>query len=107
MALQQYLERTQAYRKSETSSCRLFLAVVRAVRPFKPVKKDTIARWIKTLIYQAGVGDEFKAHSVRGAAASTVNQWTDFRDQKNYNGFPYAHWSLHSGPPVISVQSAL
>ena len=43
------------------------------VRPFKPVQKVTIARWIKTLIHQAGVGDEFKAHSVRGAAATAAN----------------------------------
>ena len=40
-------------------------------------------------------------------AASTVNQWKDFRDQKSYNGFPFAHWSLESGSPIISVQSAL
>ena len=70
VTLQHYLERTQEYRKSESSRGRLFLAVV---RPFKPVQKVTIARWIKTLIHQAGVGDEFKAHSVRGAAATAAN----------------------------------
>ena len=58
------------YRKSEPSRGRLFLAVV---CPFKSVKKVTIARWIKTLIHQAGVGDEFKAHSVRGAAATAAS----------------------------------
>ena len=61
--LQHYLEHTRVYRKSEPSSFWLFLVVV---RPFKPVKKVTIARWIKTLIHQAGVGDEFRAHLVRG-----------------------------------------
>ena len=70
VTVQHYLEHTKVYRKSEPSSCRLFLAVV---RPFKPVEKVTIARWIKTLIHQAGVGDEFKAHSVRGAAATAAS----------------------------------
>ena len=39
-------------------------------------------------------------------AASTVKEWADFKDQKSYKGFPYAHWSLNSGPPVISVKPA-
>ena len=40
-------------------------------------------------------------------AATTVKKWTDFREQESYSGFPYAHWSLNSGPPVISVKPAL
>ena len=39
-------------------------------------------------------------------AASTVNEWSDFKEQKKYSGFPYAHWSLHSGPPIISLKHA-
>lgn len=66
VTLQHYLERTREYRGSEPQ---LFLAVV---RPFKPVKKVTIARWIKTLIHQAGVGEEFKVHLIRGAAVTTA-----------------------------------
>ena len=37
------------------------------------MKKVTIARWIKTLIHQAEVGDEFRAHSVRGAAVTAAS----------------------------------
>ena len=70
VTLQHYLERTRDNRKSEPSNCRLFLAVV---RPFKPVKKATVARWMKTLIHQAGVGDEYKAHSIRGAAVTAAS----------------------------------
>ena len=33
-------------------------------------------------------------------AASTVNEWKDFRDGKVYPGFPYAVWKLGSQPEI-------
>ena len=54
--LKHYLSRTAKYRQSHS---RLFLAVV---KPFKPVHKSTIVRWIKTLIHEAGINDHFNAH---------------------------------------------
>ena len=53
-----------------------------------------------------GLASTFIYMQGRVGAASTVTEWKDFRDQKSYNGFPYAHWSVQSGPPAISVQSA-
>jgi site-specific recombinase XerD len=39
--------------------------------PHRPVSKDTIGRWIKNLLSRSGIDTTiFKAHSVRGAAAS-------------------------------------
>ena len=35
--------------------------------------KSTIARWIKTIIHEAGNGELFSAHSVRGAAATAAH----------------------------------
>lgn len=64
--LKDYLSHTAKYRQSHS---RLFLAVV---KPFKPVHKSTIARWIKTLIHEAGIDHNFNAHSVRGASAKAV-----------------------------------
>ena len=64
--LKDYLSRTAKYRQSHS---RLFLAVV---KPFKPVHKSTIARWIKTLIHEAGIDHNFNAHSVRGASATAA-----------------------------------
>lgn len=89
VTLQHYLERTKVYRKSEPSSCRLFLTVV---RPFKPVEKVTIARWIKTLIHQAGVGDEFEAHSVRGATTTA----SSMHGMSVSDILSVADWSLDS-----------
>ena len=35
--------------------------------------KSTIARWMKTTIHEAGIGELFSAHSVRGAAATAAH----------------------------------
>ena len=36
-------------------------------------------------------------------AASTVREWTDFRDKKVYSGFPFAQWKMGTAP-VICIQ---
>ena len=35
--------------------------------------KSTIARWMKTIIHEAGIGELFSAHSIRGAAATAAH----------------------------------
>ena len=67
--LNEYLLRTKKYRLSGRSQSRLFLTVV---KPFKPAHKSSIARWIKTLIREAGVDDHFGAHSIRGASTTAA-----------------------------------
>ena len=45
------------------------------VKPHRAVSKDTIARWIKTLLKTAGVDvNVFSAHSTRAAATSTAHR---------------------------------
>ena len=67
--LNEYLSHTRKNRLSGGSQSRLFLTVV---KPFKPAHKSTIARWIKTLIHEAGIDDHFGAHSVRGASTTAA-----------------------------------
>ena len=56
-ALDEYLNRTEQLREHHT---KLFLAVV---KPYKPVSKVSIARWIKSVIQEAGV-DNFTRSEV-------------------------------------------
>ena len=67
--LQEYLRRTLTCRGKEQS---LFISFQ---KPFKSVSKDTIARWIRSVMLCAGIDVElFKPHSVRSAAVSKANQ---------------------------------
>lgn len=66
--LKVYLEKTKNLRGS---SDKLFISYQ---KPFRPVSKETIARWIKTILAKAGVDIRiFKAHSTRSASASKAN----------------------------------
>jgi len=63
--LRLYLQKTHELRKDYKQ---LFISFH---KPFKPVSKDTISRWIKTVMLEAGIDTAvFKAHSTRSAAAS-------------------------------------
>ena len=65
-ALDEYLNRTECLREHHT---KLFLAVV---KPYKPVSKASIARWIKSVIQEAGVDKLYGAHSTRGASSTAA-----------------------------------
>ncbi|CAC5376755.1 unnamed protein product [Mytilus coruscus] len=66
--LHEYLERTNKLRFNNTQ---LFLSFQ---KPYKPVKKGTIAMWIKQVLILAGIDmTVFTPHSTRGAATSYVN----------------------------------
>ena len=67
VTLADYVQRTGPFRRNESQ---LFLSVV---KPFKPVTKATIARWVKTVIQEAGVGTQYGAHSTRSAAATAAH----------------------------------
>lgn len=63
--LRAYEKRTSDYRKSD----RLFLAIV---APHKPVTSSSVARWMKDTLKEAGLGEDFGAHSSRGSAATAA-----------------------------------
>ena len=63
--MKKYLKRTKPSRGSET---RPFISVV---KPFKPVSRDTISRWIRLVMRDASVDITiFKPRSTRAAATS-------------------------------------
>ncbi len=67
--LREYIKRTQDVRGRNT---RLLLSYV---KPFKPVTKATISRWVKMVLKQAGIDvGKYTAHSSRAAATSHVIQ---------------------------------
>lgn len=67
--LLEYITRTRELRNGEHhTDSKLFIGIN---RPHAPVSKDTIARWVKSLLSMAGVDTSvFKAGSLRPAAAS-------------------------------------
>ena len=67
--LKEYLLRTSSIRKTET---RLFLSTI---KPHKGVSRDTISRWIKHIMNDAGVDMTiFSPHSTRSASVSAAKQ---------------------------------
>ena len=63
--LQEYLQRTNSYRGEHTQ---LLLSYV---KPFKPVSKATLSRWIKKVLKSAGIDTEkYAPHSTRAASTS-------------------------------------
>ena len=68
-ALQAYERSTEPFR-AKNSSPTLFLSWI---GKHEPVSSSTIARWLRTCLQEAGIDmNTFKAHSVRGAACSSV-----------------------------------
>ena len=84
-----YEERTKSFRdQGDTERSKLFLAVV---KPHKPINSSTMARWLRSLLGKAGIDTNiFKAHSVRGAAASAAANVTTIDIMKA------ANWSSES-----------
>ena len=72
VTLRAYEERTQPFRTSSSGDFKstLFLS---CIGQHDPVSSSTIARWLKTLMEEAGIDISiFKVHSVRGAANSAA-----------------------------------
>ena len=66
--LKTYLPRTEIFRNVENQYEKLLISFI---KPHKNVTKDTIARWIRTVLHMSGVNiAKYSAGSVRLAAAS-------------------------------------
>ena len=64
--LKEYLQRTYQHRDKHSQ---LLLSYI---QPFKPVSKETIARWAKVVLKSAGIDvTKYSAHSSRAASTST------------------------------------
>ena len=65
-----YLERTKNIR----GNCSKLL--ISYQKPFKPVSKDTISRWLKMVLSKAGINtNKFTAHSTRSASSSAAKRY--------------------------------
>ena len=65
--LAEYLERTKDKRLDHTQP------LISYVRPFRPVSRDTISRWLKMVLDKAGINTSiFKPHRTRAAYCSKV-----------------------------------
>ena len=58
-----YMDRTKNLRKSDK-------LLISTIKPHGPVSKQTVSRWVKILLQEAGIDLLFKLHSIRAAAAS-------------------------------------
>ena len=64
-SLQDYLEATESLRTTRRRKTHVFLSFI---APHDPVKPCTIARWLKTMMTEAGIDTStYKAHSTRAA----------------------------------------
>ena len=69
--LAEYISRTQDVRNlCGTIASKLFVSYI---KPHKPVSTDTLARWLKLVMTDAGIDTSvFKAHSIRSATTSNA-----------------------------------
>jgi integrase len=69
-ALKAYILRTKKLRKPESTQL-----LVSYIFPYKPISRDTLARWTVTVLRLAGLDTKkFKGHSTRGATASSATR---------------------------------
>ncbi|KAL9978098.1 hypothetical protein ACROYT_G015579 [Oculina patagonica] len=67
--LQEYIVRTKPLRGEETQ------LLISFVKPHKAVSKDTIGRWVKCVLTNAGIDtNQFGAHSTRSASTSAAKR---------------------------------
>ena len=67
--LKHYLERTSSLRRGQSQ---LFISFL---KPHNPVSKETISRWIKRTMFEAGIDTNlFKAHSTDPASTSAAKR---------------------------------
>ena len=65
--LREYIHQTDALRKDHSQ---LLLSYV---KPFRPVARDTVSRWVKQVLQYAGIDiTKYSAHSCRAASTSNV-----------------------------------
>ena len=67
--LHEYIKRTEHIRLQNTQ------LLIRFIKPHSPISKDTLARWVKSVLPLAGINiNKFTAHSTRAASLSHLAQ---------------------------------
>ena len=65
--IREYLDRTQFLRNSDS-------LLIATVKPHKSVSKQSVARWVKLVMKNAGIADVYTPHSTRSATCSSAFQ---------------------------------
>jgi len=102
-AITEYLKRTSQLRV-EDKATQLFLSTL---KPHNPVSRHTIARWLKQILYAAGIStDTFTAYSTRSASSSKANmQGAKFEEILN-RGSKSSTWQNHYRREVVSKEDS-
>ena len=67
--LKEYLKRTKNVRTEDESKL-----LIGYMKPHKAVSKDTVSRWVKTVLHRSGIDiRKYGPHSIRAAAVSKAN----------------------------------
>ena len=67
--IQEYIIRTKPLRRDESQ------VLIGFVKPYKAVSKDTLGRWTKSVLANAGIHtSQFRAHSTRAASTSAAKK---------------------------------
>ena len=106
-----YLEETHLLRGSSKS---LFISYI---KPHGSVTRDTISRWLKSVLCDSGIESSFKAHSTRSASSSAAAasglQIQDILDtagwsnQQTFHKFYRRHITTPSTAPSASFAKAV
>ncbi|CEP08782.1 hypothetical protein, partial, partial [Parasitella parasitica] len=88
--LQDFIEKTKALRETLPEEHTLFLGYITDTTKVASIRPNTLAEWIKDIMYKAGVATHFKAHSIRSAASTkAVEKGNTIQNVKKH-----ANWSL-------------
>ena len=102
IVLKEYISRTEPFRDNENQ------LMISFKKPYKAVGSQTISRWLKKVMRDAGVDENYKGHSTRHAATSKA-----FKSGLNINDIKKAAgWSKNSNTffkfynrPIINNKS--
>ena len=73
VCLQRYIQVTKQFRVQSSTGVQPDQLLIGITKPHAPVQACTIARWVKTVLKDAGIDTSvFTAHSTRGASTSAA-----------------------------------
>lgn len=100
--IENYLMRTEKLRGSEKQ------LLISYTKPHRAITEETISRWLKRTLYEAGIDTEtFKGHSTRAASVSAAKELNvDFQDIVKTAGWTNAKtFAIYYDKPVYSYSS--
>lgn len=96
--LKEYIKKTSELRKSQTQ---LFISYH---PPYKKVGKETLSRWVRIILAQAGIDiSVFKTHSTRSASVSKAAKFAPISSILNLGGWSSdCTFAKHYNKPIVN-----